>query len=901
MAAEKPYTASGSVNGSYSLFGGTGEGLFNEASAAPPIIGFDTRQDVVSGDATAFSGSSTPQPGDTMEDQDGPSDSLIIGPDGQFVPVLAAGDGAGTPSGPVPAMPVGQIITINAGANDLTINLELDTNAVNAPAYYIAGWEAAAQMLSAAIHNPITINLEVGYGEYPGDGSAEPSDGASAFFNVNNYVTDSYQQIRSNLLSDATSSEVTTAINDLPNTPALNGQSSFYIASAEAKVWGQISPTNSAIDGFVGFGANIPNGSVIGVALHEFTHAMGRVPGPSVMSLFRYTSPGVNDFYPYLPTAASYFSIDDGNTALAAFGQNSDSADFLNSAGELPPNWSGPTSPLTPDDPFNEFYVPGATIQSLTPVDLTMLDMLGFNMTAMPPPVVTATNQSVAANQSVPIGNIFSVSGSGVTRYQVWFSWPEQGFPADGTVTNNGTPIALDQPVTVNSLSGLQFTGAATPGTDEMWLRAFNGTWGQWALATLTDPGIAPPVVTATNQSVAANQSVPIGNIFSVSGSGVTRYQVWFSWPEQGFPADGTVTNNGTPIALDQPVTVNSLSGLQFTGAATPGTDEMWLRAFNGTWGQWALATLTDPGIAPPVVTATNQSVAANQSVPIGNIFSVSGSGVTRYQVWFSWPEQGFPADGTVTNNGTPIALDQPVTVNSLSGLQFTGAATPGTDEMWLRAFNGTWGQWALATLTDPGIAPPVVTATNQSVAANQSVPIGNIFSVSGSGVTRYQVWFSWPEQGFPADGTVTNNGTPIALDQPVTVNSLSGLQFTGAATPGTDEMWLRAFNGTWDQWALATLTDQGVAGVAAVPVSSVAIHTGEVGGTLRASLSASDKLVGFDEGSADHGSLTIDPTNNALAHSSLVNGGQDTLITVGDTSTILQKGVSLVGGSFFS
>jgi hypothetical protein len=117
-----------------------------------------------------------------------------------------------------------------------------------------------------------------------------------------------------------------------------------------------------------------------------------------------------------------------------------------------------------------------------------------------------------------------------------------------------------------------------------------------------------------------------------------------------------------------------------------------------------------------------------------------------------------------------------------------------GTDEIWLRAYNGAWsnntnGSWTLADITDPGLAPPVVTATNQTVAYGQSVALTNIFSVSGSGITQYQLWFSLPEGGAPALGTVTNNGTPVAPDQTVTLGSLNGLLYTGSAMHGTDEI----------------------------------------------------------------------------------------------------------------
>ena len=618
---------------------------------------------------------------------------------------------------------------------------------------------------------------------------------------------------------------------------------------------------------------------VINTVEHEISEGgMGRIGGLgdqngfwSVMDLFRYNSSGVADYSDGRDGQTTYFSYNGGAT-LSSLSFN------------------------------NEFNSSGQQVNGGDTADFVEQDVFGTGIRAKPTHCHRPTSRlwrlwvgtrrrqrrwsrrptkPSTAGQSVPLSSIYSVSGSGITEYQIWFSWPEGGDPADGTVTNNGTPIAADQWDTVSSLSGLAFVGSVTPGTDHIWLQAYNGVWSNSSQATITDAGLAAPVVTATNQTVAAGQSVPLSSIYSVSGSGITEYRIWFSWPEGGDPADGTVTNNGTPIAADQWDTVSSLSGLAFVGSVTPGTDHIWLQAYNGVWSNSSQATITDPGLPAPVVTATNQTVAAGQSVPLSSIYSVSGSGITEYRIWFSWPEGGDPADGTVTNNGTPIAADQWDTVSSLSGLAFVGSVTPGTDHIWLRpitasgvilhrprlptqvwlrrwsqrptkpslpdnpfrsaassrsavaaspnigfgsagrrgrsgrwhgdqqrdadcprpvghgfepvgpglcrpvtpgtdhiwlqAYNGVWSNTSQVTITDPGLPAPVITATNQTVAAGQSVPLSSIFSVSGSGITEYRVWFSWPEGGDPANGKVTNNGTPIAPDQWHTVSSLSG------------------------------------------------------------------------------------------------------------------------------
>src|SRR5271170_5463962 len=55
------------------------------------------------------------------------------------------------------------------------------------------------------------------------------------------------------------------------------------------------------------------------------------------------------------------------------------------------------------------------------------------------------------------------------------------------------------------------------------------------------------------------------------------------------------------------------------------------------------------------------------------------------------------------------------------------------------------------------------------------------------------------------------------------------------------------------------------------------------------------DTVVGFDQAAGDRIHLTTDTVADALANSTQVNSGQDTLITLSDHSTILLKGVTHV------
>ena len=121
------------------------------------------------------------------------------------------------------------------------------------------------------------------------------------------------------------------------------------------KLWGLLGANDTTTDdGSATFATDINSSLLVGVALHELTHAMGRVPygsAPDIFDLFRFTSAGTRLFQGGATAPAAYFSVDGGNTKLADYGQTSDPSDFLNSGVQ------------GPNDPFNEFYT-GSTLQS---------------------------------------------------------------------------------------------------------------------------------------------------------------------------------------------------------------------------------------------------------------------------------------------------------------------------------------------------------------------------------------------------------------------------------------------------------------------------------------------------------------------------------------------------------
>src|SRR5947209_879877 len=273
---------------------------------------------------------------------------------------------------PVPADQTAQATAKSAGpvtaaVGAMTINLLYDAAALGAPASFRDGMQTAANMLMAAFNDAVTINIAVGYGEFPAfNGQASqslPNQNTSEGGPWGNSL--SYATLRQDLVNTASSADDNSSVASLPNTSSLQGHSSFFVANSQLKAFG-LSPGGAA-DGGVGMGRNFTGDVLISGALHELTHAMGRTPGTS-LDLFRFNEDHSENrvFGGNIPATPAYFSIDGGTTDLADFGINSDPGDFLN-----PPN-----SNRTPNDPFNEII---GNLATLTPVDLTVMDVLGFH------------------------------------------------------------------------------------------------------------------------------------------------------------------------------------------------------------------------------------------------------------------------------------------------------------------------------------------------------------------------------------------------------------------------------------------------------------------------------------------------------------------------------------------
>ena len=700
-----------------------------------------------------------------------PQPAAPVLPD-ESVEAMAAVSGSGSGG-------VGSVVA-ETSSSGFTVNLLFDAAAMAAPASFRTGIEQAAAILSATITNKITVNINIDYSGTGGGAFAGPTTGE--FVN--------YSTVKADLIADAAPGD--TSFNALPTGSTIQGQSSVAVWNAQLKLFGLLSPTATAADGSASFATDINSNLLVGVALHELTHAMGRVPygepdgeQPDIFDFYRFTSPGARLFTDNIPASSAYFSLDGGNTKIADFGVSSDPSDFLNSGVQ-----GG-------NDPFNEFYS-GSTLQSLTTVDKEMLDALGFNTLPLGlavvanttdalqggaalallsgPPGINDPGSSTLASATIKIAN---AGGNPVTGDELYIDGQQSG-------TFDGGLISVSWNATTDTLT---LTGAASVSAYDTLLSEITfqdtGTDASsgshpvrtvsWTINDGTNSYSATSTIDVDRAPVAANNTATdavgstltttaasgmLSNASDLDGDSLTVTGV-------SDTAHGAGTVGSALAGVYGHLTMNANGSYSYvadnTAAISSGPtgchlqDTFTYTVSDGNGGT-TNASLTITLDRAPVVTASNVVLTAgNTTVAASSLFSVAdpdGNAIATYA--FEDTGSGhFVLNGVVEPNNQEID----VSAAQLAQLTYQGVAGSTADTVELRVNDGTlWSSWTSFTVTPP----PVVIEADGVTALLQS---GNDYFLnpvaSGTTITGPELRFN----GAPVTAGEWTGWTPIGAE----------------------------------------------------------------------------------------------------------------------------------------
>ncbi len=460
--------------------------------------------------------------------------------------------------------------TLVGTAGGLQINLVWGSNVSGAPATFQAGIIKAAQMLCDALSNKVVLNINISYTGTGGGAGAGPTNGT--------YLP--YSTVVANLKSHAASGDTT--FNGLPTGTTIQGQSQVLVFEAQLKLWG-LAPM-SASDGQAIFATDINPSLLPGVALHELTHAMGRVPfgpSPDIFDLFRYTPQGTLLFSGSIPAAASYFSLDGGKTKLADYGRNSDPSDFLN------------TGIQGNSDPLNEFYN-SSTTQTLSQIDLKQFAALGFTLKTTTTPTPIPSTGSIATF----ISNLASLSSS---SFAITDTSANIALNLDALQTNNIKISSITQSGTATALAitASQLTADAT---------ALNKISGSY---TLTVSG----VTSATVATTAANTHVSSMTVTDTGANIVANIAALQT--NAAKISSITQSNIGTALALTATqLTANSTALSKISGNYT--------LTVSGVTGAAVASTAANTHVSSMTVTDTGANIASNLDTLQNNIAKIT-------------------------------------------------------------------------------------------------------------------------------------------------------------------------------------------------------------------------------------------------------------------------------------
>jgi len=577
----------------------------------------------------------------------------------------------------------------------LIINLTYDSSVSSAPSGFQTALSYVVNFFETTFSNPITININVGYGEINGQQLASNALGESE---ASQYVPVSYSSVRSALQAQGAPGSST-----LPSSSPVS--SNLNMSQAEGKALG-LYQNDGSLDGYVGFSSTLQFNYTqtatqnqyyfIGVVEHEISEVLGRVSFLSnfysPMDFYRYSSPGVRDL---VTGGTAYFSIDNGTTNLGTWNNQSSNGDL----GDWYPNGPAPGG----NDAFND-YTKSGVINVVSANDIILMNALGWTGSASIQPIqptISAVAESPSSGDlnagksvfiTLTLSSTVMVSGAPTLSLNDGGTANYSGGSGTNTLKFNYTVGANDSNVPSLAVTAVNLNGGT--------IQDGGGNNANLLLGSVTQSGPQIDTTAPTVASIAASGAGITNGSGDLNAGKVVTLTVTMSELV-------TVAGNAPTLALNDGGTATYTGGsgtnaltFSYTVAASQNTNDLIVSSFNPNG-----ATITDGASNNAnVLGATNYNPAGimqiDTTAPTVASIAASGPGITNgsgdlnagkvVTLTVTMSELVTVASGTpilTLNDGGTATYTSGSGTNALT-FSYTVAASQNTDDLIVSSFN---------------------------------------------------------------------------------------------------------------------------------------------------------------------------------------------------------------------
>jgi hypothetical protein len=493
----------------------------------------------------------------------------------------------------------------------MQIDITYLQNTSSLPTGFVTAVNYVVNTLDSLFTNNITLNIDVSY-ENLGSGVLGESEAAQQ-------ISASYSSVKAALVAEGAPGSSTLPASSPYSTNTLS------MSVAEAQALG-LAASSGIFDGTVYFSNQYswsyspgvtPSSNefyFIGVAEHEITEVLGRVSGGlngsyAPMDLYRYSSAGMLDLTTGGSGSTAYFSTNNGTTNLGSWNNQPSNGDLG--------DWY-PEGPATGgNDAFNDYSNSGV-INVMSSNDITLMEAIGYSTggSSLPPPATTVS--AVVESPSTGVVN----AGKTVTI--------TIDLTGNVTVAGGAPTLVLNDGGTASYSSGsgtdaliFNYTVLTGQNTADLLVTSINlngatvkDTSGNNAdfsgLANTTPAGVLQVYTTPTASvnasgfTVSVHQSVSGSSFFTITnpnGDSISEYSFEDNGGGSGhFNLAGSIEPNGQAFT----VSASSLSGVQYVGGGSAGTDTLTIDAYDATAAAWLSAVAVSAVTTAPFPFANN-------------------------------------------------------------------------------------------------------------------------------------------------------------------------------------------------------------------------------------------------------------------------------------------------------